>query len=109
MPSEPYLSEDTKNECIKTFVKQSILHAVDIAGVNAFYRQKNRRQLLGLCYHSIISDDAPADDARTNIAVTVSQFEEQLKELRKHYHPVSLQQIKFATGTEFAWGGLNQL
>jgi hypothetical protein len=64
---------------IKTFVKQSILHAVDIVGMNAFYRRKTCRRLLGLCYHSVISDDAPSDDARTNIAVTVSQFEEQLK------------------------------
>ncbi|MDR3110947.1 MAG: hypothetical protein LBU65_14860, partial [Planctomycetaceae bacterium] len=90
---------------IKTIVKQSILRTIDIAGVNAFYRRKNRRRLLALCYHSVISDDAPADDMRTNIAVTVSQFEEQLKELRKHYQPVSLQQIYSAIGTEFAGGG----
>jgi peptidoglycan/xylan/chitin deacetylase (PgdA/CDA1 family) len=52
--------------------------------------------LLGLCYHGVVSDNSPQNDARTRIAVTVTQFNEQLKELRKHWNPVSLSQIRNA-------------
>ena len=52
-----------------------------------------RSRLLGLCYHGVIGDDAPMDDPRTRIAVTQSQFESQLAELRNHWTPISLSEL----------------
>ncbi|MGL4593410.1 MAG: polysaccharide deacetylase family protein [Thermoguttaceae bacterium] len=49
-------------------------------------------RLLVLCYHSVISDDAP-NDPRTNIAVTRSQFERQMSILRRKWTPISLADI----------------
>jgi peptidoglycan/xylan/chitin deacetylase (PgdA/CDA1 family) len=74
-------------------LKQIILHGVELGGLNYWARFWTRQRLLGLCYHSVVSDNSPQNDARTRIAVTVAQFEEQLKELRKHWTPVSLTQI----------------
>ena len=79
---------------MKTFAKQFVLQAVDAFGLNRYARWKMRRKLLILCYHAVVSDDSPPDDLRTNIAVTVSQFEQQLQHLRKHWNPVSLQDIR---------------
>lgn len=69
---------------------------VELAGLNSLSRFWTRRRLLGLCYHSVVSDNSPENDARTRIAVTVSQFDEQLRELRKNWNPVSLTQIRNA-------------
>ncbi|MDR1485044.1 MAG: polysaccharide deacetylase family protein [Planctomycetaceae bacterium] len=77
-------------------LKQIILDGADVIGLNCFARYRTRRRLLGLCYHSVVSNNSPKDDARTRIAVTVSQFDEQLKELRRNWHPVSLIQIRNA-------------
>jgi peptidoglycan/xylan/chitin deacetylase (PgdA/CDA1 family) len=77
-------------------LKQIILYGVESVGLNYWSRFWTRRRLLGLCYHSVVSDNSPQNDARTRIAVTVTQFEEQLKELRKHWTPVSLAQIRNA-------------
>jgi peptidoglycan/xylan/chitin deacetylase (PgdA/CDA1 family) len=77
-------------------IKQYILHGVEFAGLNRLARYRTRRRLLGLAYHSVVSDSSPEDDARTNIAVTVSQFELQLQKLRRHWNPVSLEQVRNA-------------
>ncbi|MDR0609739.1 MAG: polysaccharide deacetylase family protein [Planctomycetaceae bacterium] len=77
-------------------MKQIILHGVELGGLNYWSRFWTRRRLLGLCYHSVVSDNSPQNDARTRIAVTITNFEEQLKELRKHWTPVSLTQIRNA-------------
>jgi len=74
-------------------VKQGVLQAAEFFGVNKFFRDRTRSRLLGLCYHSVIGDDAPADDPRTRIAVTQSQFESQLAELRKHWTPIALSEL----------------
>ena len=79
---------------MKTLAKQFILQAVNAFGLNHYARWKMRRKLLILCYHAVVSDDSPLDDRRTNIAVTVSQFEQQLQHLRKHWNPVSLQDVR---------------
>jgi peptidoglycan/xylan/chitin deacetylase (PgdA/CDA1 family) len=74
-------------------VKQGILQAAEFFGVNKFFRDQMRSRLLGLCYHGVIGDDAPMDDPRTRIAVTKSQFEAQLAELRNHWTPIALSEI----------------
>lgn len=76
-------------------LKQTILRAVDALGLNRWARFRTRRRLLGICYHGIVSDDSP-DDARTRIAVSASQFELQLRELRNHWTPISLERIRQA-------------
>ncbi|MDR2644288.1 MAG: polysaccharide deacetylase family protein [Planctomycetaceae bacterium] len=77
-------------------MKQIILNGTEVTGLNSLARYLTRKCLLGLCYHSVVSDNSPQDDARTRIAVTVSQFNEQLQELRRHWNPVSLRQIRDA-------------
>lgn len=77
-------------------IKQAILRTVETVGLNRWSRFRTRRQLLGLCYHTIVSDESPADDARTQIAVTVSEFERQMRELHRHWTPVSTAQIRAA-------------
>ncbi|MDR2756233.1 MAG: polysaccharide deacetylase family protein, partial [Planctomycetaceae bacterium] len=77
-------------------LKQILLCGAEVFGVNRLSRFRTRRRLLGLCYHSVVSDNSPQNDARTRIAVTVTQFNEQLKELRKYWNPVSLPQIRNA-------------
>ncbi|MDR2761293.1 MAG: polysaccharide deacetylase family protein [Planctomycetaceae bacterium] len=77
-------------------IKRILLLGVELAGLNSLSRFWTRRRLLGLCYHSVVSDNSPENDARTRIAVTVSQFDEQLRELRKNWNPVSLTQIRNA-------------
>ena len=74
-------------------VKQSILQAAEFFGVNKFFRDRTRSRLLGICYHSVIGDDAPMDDPRTRIAVTQSQFELQIAELRNHWMPIALSEL----------------
>ena len=54
-----------------------------------------RKRLLVLCYHSVISDDAPPD-SRTNIAVTSHQFESQLQILQSRWKPISLAELDAA-------------
>ncbi|MDR2346641.1 MAG: polysaccharide deacetylase family protein [Planctomycetaceae bacterium] len=76
--------------------KQIILCVTETAGLNRLAGYWTQHRLLGLCYHSVVSDNVPKNDARTRIAVTVSQFDEQLRELQKHWNPVSLKQIRDA-------------
>ncbi|MDR1965022.1 MAG: polysaccharide deacetylase family protein [Planctomycetaceae bacterium] len=81
-------------------MKQLILKGVENLGLNRLSRFWTRRCLLGLCYHGVVQNQSPPNDARTRIAVTVSQLEEQLRELRKHWNPVSSQQIRDAIEKE---------
>lgn len=73
-------------------MKQAVFQVAHHGGINDLARWLNRRRLLVLCYHSVISDDAP-HDPRTNIAVTRSQFELQLRELVKCFTPVTVDQM----------------
>ncbi|MDR3183267.1 MAG: hypothetical protein LBT89_10200 [Planctomycetaceae bacterium] len=79
---------------MKTLIKQTVLRGIDFCGLNRYARWKVRRKLLVLCYHAVVSNNSPADDRNTNIAVTVSQFEEQLQHLKKCWQPVSLREIR---------------
>lgn len=78
---------------MKQILKQTVLNGVELLGVNRFYRWRTRHRLLGLCYHGVIGDDAPWDDPRTWIAVSATQFDFQMRELARHWQPVSLSEI----------------
>jgi peptidoglycan/xylan/chitin deacetylase (PgdA/CDA1 family) len=73
-------------------LKRAAFEMAQRSGFNALARQLLRRRLVVLCYHSVISDDAPLDP-RTNIAVTTSQFELHLRELAASFTPVSAGQV----------------
>src|SRR5690606_16359944 len=73
-------------------LKTAAFEVAQRVGVNAFMRKVFQKRLVVLCYHSIISDDTPFDP-RTNIAVTRSQFEQQLQELSTHHTPVSADHV----------------
>jgi len=78
----------------KKLGKQLILHGIECVGLNRLARHHTRRRLLGLCYHGVLSTECPENDARLNLAVTASQFERQMRELRLNWNPVSVEQIR---------------
>lgn len=61
-------------------------------GLNACSRFALRSRLLVLCYHGVVSDDTP-NDRRTRTAVTRSQFDFQLRELGRHWTPISIHEV----------------
>lgn len=73
--------------------KKGILQTLDVLGLNRLSRFRTRHRLLGLCYHGVIGNDAPWDDPRTWLAVSVSQFERQMRELRRNWNPIALSQL----------------
>ena len=75
-------------------MKQLILHGVECAGLNRLARHRTRRRLLGLCYHGVLASECPANDARLLLAVTASQFENQMRELKRNWNPVSAGQLR---------------
>jgi peptidoglycan/xylan/chitin deacetylase (PgdA/CDA1 family) len=64
-------------------------------GLFAVMRLVLRRRLLVLCYHSVISDDAP-NDPQTIIAVTTRQLEAQLQILQRRWKPITLAELDAA-------------
>ena len=70
------------------------MHGVEYAGLNRLVRHHTRRRLLGLCYHSVLSTECPANDARLALAVTALQFERQMQELQRNWNPVSAEQVR---------------
>ena len=86
------MNHSTERRCLRSTIKCSALVAARFCGLFAVLRQVIRKRLLVLCYHSVISDDAP-QDPRTNIAVTTQQFESQLQILRSHWKPISLAEV----------------
>ena len=80
---------------IGSTIKRSVLTVAKTIGLFAALRRAVRRRLLVLCYHSVISDDAP-QDPRTNIAVTTRQLEAQLQILRSRWNPISLAELDAA-------------
>jgi len=85
----------TGGQSFRSVIKRSVLTAAKACGVFVVMRRALRKRLLVLCYHSVISDDSP-QNLRTNIAVTVQQFESQLQILRKHWRPISLAELDAA-------------
>jgi len=83
-----------RSQTLKQSVKQSILHGVEFAGFNRLARYYTRRRLLGLCYHGVLSAECPSNDARLLLAVTASQFDQHMQELRRNWNPVSVEQVR---------------
>lgn len=75
---------------MKHSARQLALRVAEALGVNRFFRRRTRHRLLGLCYHGVLEGDVPWDDPRTEIAVSASQFERQMRELRRHWNPTAL-------------------
>ena len=80
---------------LRSAIKRSVLTAAKACGLFAVMRRNVRKRLLVLCYHSVISDEAPPDP-RTNIAVTTRQFESQLQILQSRWNPISLAELDAA-------------
>lgn len=78
---------------MSSFLKQIVLQGTEYSGFNQFFRWKTRNRLLGLCYHGVIGDAAPWDDPRTRIAVSETQFDRQMRELRRYWNPISLSEL----------------
>jgi hypothetical protein len=79
---------------LKQFGKQLILHGIECVGLNRLARHRTRRQLLGLCYHGVLSAECPPHDARLLLAVTATQFDQQMRELKRNWNPVSVEQVR---------------
>ncbi|MGL4942507.1 MAG: polysaccharide deacetylase family protein [Thermoguttaceae bacterium] len=69
--------------------KNVVLALAKGVGVFAVLRSRTRGRLRVLCYHSVVADQTPIDP-RANIAVTVSQFEQQLAFLKREWLPITL-------------------
>ena len=78
---------------LKHRLKQAALRGTRLCGVNALCRCLARRRLTVLCYHSVVSDDVPYHPTRTRVAVTATQFREQLQIARRCFQPVSAEQV----------------
>lgn len=73
---------------LKTIAKKTIYWSAEFSRFNQMLRYQKRHRLLVLCYHSVIPDSIP-EDPRTVIAVTATQFEDHLRELKRYWHPIS--------------------
>lgn len=77
-------------------MKQILLKTADLGGLNRWARHHTRRRLLGLCYHGVAAEAGPVVDSRTRIAVTLRQFEAQMRHLRQNWTPVTSSQVRDA-------------
>ena len=89
------MSGPTESLPLRSAIKRTALAVAKTCGHFAMLRWVMRKRLLVLCYHSVISDDAP-QDSRTNIAVTKRQFESQLQSLQKYRKPISFAELEAA-------------
>jgi len=94
------MDEKQRNFCnnirfMKRFLMDLTISVEKISGILKIKQYCNRFRLLGLCYHSVVSNDVPRN-SRTDIAVTVRNFEQQLALIRERFHPVSLRDIEQA-------------
>ena len=78
---------------LKRGVKQAVLRGARLCGVNALSRCLARRRLTALCYHSVVSDSVPYHPTRTRVAVTATQFREQLQVARRCFQPISAEHL----------------
>jgi peptidoglycan/xylan/chitin deacetylase (PgdA/CDA1 family) len=70
-----------------------VLRSIDSCGANRLARTFRRQRIVVLCYHAVVSDRLPSHFCRTRVAVTESQFAEQLRALVKYFHPISPDQV----------------
>jgi peptidoglycan/xylan/chitin deacetylase (PgdA/CDA1 family) len=72
---------------LRGIAKASILSACQYLGVNSMARNRMRRQLLVLAYHGVVSS-YQTDRIRYATTVSVAEFDEHLRVLRKSFHPI---------------------
>lgn len=80
---------------MKKHIKQLLLYLQKRSGDFSRRRLRNKSRLLILCYHSVIDDESPLN-FRTNIAVKKSAFERQIRLLREHWNPISVEELEAA-------------
>ena len=69
---------------LRGIAKASILSACQYLGVNSMARNRMRRQLLVLAYHGVVSS-YQTDRIRYATTVSVAEFDEHLRVLRKSF------------------------
>jgi peptidoglycan/xylan/chitin deacetylase (PgdA/CDA1 family) len=86
---------------LKHSLKQTVLRGARLCGANALARYLARRRLTVLCYHSVVSDSVPYHSTRTRVAVTATQFREQLLIVSRCFQPVSVEHVvRYLDGKE---------
>lgn len=75
-------------------MKKLVFNALDMIGLNRWYRRKHRGQIKVLLYHNVTEGAAHFDNA-----LSPEQFGKQLEYLKKHYNIIGID-------TDGAWRGL---
>jgi peptidoglycan/xylan/chitin deacetylase (PgdA/CDA1 family) len=73
--------------------RRLVYKAAALLGVNLLARAVFRRRLLVLSYHGVCGETPSVPDP-DGLHVPVQLFEQQIKQLLRYYHPVSLSQVK---------------
>jgi len=76
--------------------KRFITGLSERTGLNRFlryYNRNNRKKLLVLCYHGVVSDSAALDPYLYRNAIPLSEFDLQLRVLQYWFHPISGQEL----------------
>jgi peptidoglycan/xylan/chitin deacetylase (PgdA/CDA1 family) len=74
-------------------LKDIALAACRYSGINRRQRLRLRRQLLVLGYHGVVSR-RQRDRLRYASTVNAAEFESHVRELRRHFHPISLADLR---------------
>ena len=74
-------------------LKAVFFSAARLCGANWVARRSLRRRLTVLGYHGVVPDDAVPDELRVREAVTLTQFRQQMRFVRRCFHPVSPRQV----------------
>ncbi len=84
----------------KTLIKKSLYELCRLGGVNRFLRRKHRSELLILNYHGVVIGEYVRADLSESVesflhrnAISLVRFRDQLKMLRKQFHPVAAQDV----------------
>ena len=74
--------------------KAALCYLVDHSGLNAIARVRNRDSVLVLSYHGVISDTYEDHPLRLPNMVTVTEFRQQMNELRRLFTPVTIGDVR---------------
>lgn len=74
--------------------KSMYARVAELAGLNLFNRWLNRKSVVVLCYHGVISDDYASHPLRTCNMVTVTEFQLQMATLLALYEPISATEFR---------------
>lgn len=74
--------------------KAALCYLVDHSGINAIARARNRESVLVLSYHGVIADEYGDHPVRLPTMVTVTEFRQQMNELRRLFNPVRIGDVR---------------